>query len=469
MAGILDKLVYVIGADVDESSFKKAEGSLKGLRSTSALLFTTIASGMAAMIGFTTVMAMSTEKTAAAAKKAKMTYQEYEAIAHAAKDAGMGVNEYIKSLDDLDEAKRKALANYGEISFETEQSIRGAKDYMAAVRELWGVTTSFQKFMAGKFGAAIDDTIRGFSDLIIKNKEFMREGVDAFVEDLAQAFDGLLWVIKQFGSGFKFVIDMLGGPQTAVKLLTSSIKGLAVVLGLLGGFKILKIAAGYVTGLITQFGRLKALLLSIKNIGLVAALMAIFEDIDAWVSGGKSWMGTITGRPFKLWLEDLKAVKEMLVNEDWGFIWDVFWETARDLGIEVLTEWGNWFNSLGDWLNNFIKRMWNAIRDFGSAIVTSAKEKISGAVDTVKDAFGFGDKPQASASLVPTATGVLSTVAPLSAAVQNRSLSVAPVYNNSIYVQGGDNPYGTGQTIGEAINASADASIDNQIARLRNQ
>lgn len=390
MAGVLDRLVYEVGYEVDKSSFdnmKKGVGEI-----TSALkTMTKVAFGAGtAILGFTAITTSQIAETERLAKSVGTTSDITEAFGAEFERIGGTQENFIDLMEEMNnkigemkglgelgtleesleilnikfsdlqklapEEQFKAIASsallledsqkavtavdmlmggeankligslraqgltYDDIirkqqlyNFQTEESRKGALRFDNSMKDGMKVLKSLSNFVAGELGATISEIINQFTEWATANKEVIASGIKDFVKTLSLIFSTFWTVLKAVINIITGVADAFGGMSSAIRLIIAT----GVVLGIIRiakGFALIGIAVKRTTFNMVLMSKIMT---KLRNLLLIGAIVAIFEDLYNWINGTNSVMGEMVGN-FDTWFvqmgEGLKQLGSLIVE-----------------------------------------------------------------------------------------------------------------------------------------------------------
>jgi len=292
MAGVIDRLVYEIGADVDKSSFKTADASIKGLAKSTAKIAAAAAAAATAIAGLATAfvneMAGAADQVAKTSDKLGMSVEALQELRYAANLTGV-------SQEKLDMAMQRMTRRVAEVANGTG----AAKD---TVEALGLANDAFFKQSPDKQFEMIADALGGVDDqgerLRMTFTLFDSEGV-ALVNTLNQGAEGIQTMRKEARDLGGIITDDLARASEAYNdqvFRTSQIfKGLKIVVfkELLPVFKDLVdsfkewfiVNKELITQNIKQFiSGMVTVLRTVFNIlgGIVKAVNALVQAFGGW-------------------------------------------------------------------------------------------------------------------------------------------------------------------------------------------
>lgn len=199
------------------------------------------------------------------------------------------------------------------LTFQTEESRQNSLRFANGLNDLMRVISSLAKFVAGELGDVMSTTVSQFTEWAVANKEVIASGIKEFVRGLATVISGLWTAFSALGRVISLVIDALGGLGSVIRLLIAG----GVVFGVL---KVAQ-AVAFIGIAAVQAGGKLALLIKgfriLRNLLLIGALVAIFEDLVGWINGTDSAMGRLVGS-FDTWLvqagEGLKQLGSLIID-----------------------------------------------------------------------------------------------------------------------------------------------------------
>ncbi|MDU7070080.1 hypothetical protein [Campylobacter ureolyticus] len=270
---IIDGFSYKISFKVDDTKLKKTEQSIKTL-----------------------------------GNKFKAFAKGFTAIGASFTTAGGLIANYIekplKNINELNKEKNRLFDI-------TQAEIKQAKEYQANINKSRTFLKSITTQIAIKLIPTVNQSIKGFNNFILKNKELIADGISKL----------LGWIIKtgqvffNFFRGINFVIKSTIGWKNA----------LIVLIGVLAILK----RAMITTFLTSPIGLI---------IGAIMALMVLIDDLYTYLDGGDSLFG-------EYWEPFISAGKEVLA----------FFETMKPTIMQLLEYVKGAFRGVVEFLKGLIQ------------------------------------------------------------------------------------------------------------------
>ena len=252
---IIDEFLYKVGFNVDSSKLKKTEQNIKSIGKQ----FKSFAKGFAPIgTAFTTA-------------------------------GGLIANYIEKPLNNINELNKEKNRLFDI----TQAEIKQAKEYQTNINKSRAFLRSLTTQIAIKLIPTVNQSIKGFNNFVLKNKELIADGISKL----------LSWIIKtgqvffNFFRGINFVIKSTIGWKNALIIL-------------IGVLAILK-RAMITTFLTSPIGLI---------ISAIMALMLLIDDLYTYLDGGDSLFG-------EYWEPFISAGKEVLA----------FFETMKPAILQLLS------------------------------------------------------------------------------------------------------------------------------------
>jgi len=199
------------------------------------------------------------------------------------------------------------------LTFQTDESRQNSLKFANGLNDLMRVVSSLAKFIAGELGGVMSDMVAQFTDWAVANKEVIASGIKEFVKGLASLVSGLWTIFSALGRVISVVVGALGGLGGVIRILIAG----GVVFGIIKVAQAIAFIGIAAKRSAFSMKMLNKAFRTMRNLLLIGALIAIFEDLIGWINGADSAMGRLVGS-FDTWKVDaiagLRQLGSMIVE-----------------------------------------------------------------------------------------------------------------------------------------------------------
>jgi archaellum component FlaC len=284
-----------------------------------------------------------------AAKKINQLKDPTKQIALSQRLFGSSNLELSKFMGQSTEALNAQREEIRKLSYIVDnKAIKSSKEFLKSWSNLKIIFSGIKTQLAIGLMPVFNEMIDSFKKWFIENKGIISQNIDTTIQSLTIAFQGLLKVLNLIITPIKFIINLMGGLDNALRIAGISIL-IVWIYKAVQAFNALRIAM-----LTNPFA------IVIAGIGAIVAILAVLiEDIALWVSGNNSAIESVLGS----WEN---------FSKKFSAIWD-----------SVVTGFKDGLTSIG----NFGQTIFDSIFDG----IVSSINKILNLFDTIKQKTIFRD------------------------------------------------------------------------------
>jgi peroxiredoxin len=260
---------------------------------------------------------------------------------------GTSNKEVAKLFDTTNEAFQKQREEITRLGYVIDsKGIQSSKEFIKSWNNLRIIIDGVKKELAVKFMPVFSRTIDMFKTWYVANRKIISQSITSFINILSAAFSFLFKAINLVLTPVKYLINLLGGLENTVNVLSITLGILAIprILAAASAVRVLTVAllANPVTWVTAAI------------IALSVAIALIIDDLIAWATGNTSLIATL--------------LKE----------WFGFEKTFDEIIDSVVSFFKDSFESLGKWFTSFFDGILDTIKtitNFVGSGIDAVREK----------------------------------------------------------------------------------------------
>lgn len=226
------------------------------------------------------------------------------------------------------------------------KGIQSSKEFIKSWNNLKIIIDGVKKELAVKFMPVFSRTIDMFKTWYVANRKIISQSITSFINILSAAFNILFKAINIVLTPIKYLIDLFGGLENTVRVLSITLGILMIPRMLAAASAVRVLTVALLSNPVTW--------VTAAIIALSAAIALIIDDLIVWATGNTSLIATL----LKEWFGFEKTFDEIIDS-----IINFFKSSFESLG--------KWFTSFFDGILDTIK----TVKDFIGSGIDAVREK----------------------------------------------------------------------------------------------